>query len=167
MSNKLVKFTPSVSYRGNVKLSIVTDNGEILRSEVHNKGTGDLFKFISRSLCGESVFSSAPNKVDAINSDEQSVISGGVGISDRRYEEFGDGLGWSAVFRATIPNRIKLNNISGVITFQIKYVDESQVVGANEIVFAEINVDSQMLNQLAPGTSLTIEWVMNFSNAEE
>lgn len=171
MDNKKLKkvmLKPGVEYSGLVKMRLFSANGDLLRYEVHNEGKESLFKFVSKALCGYDTTLDAPNRLDIVKGSE-SVISGGVGLSSKQYLPIGDVIdGYSAIFRAYVSNAMRSYvDLSGDITIQMcNYYTDPQTHTVTKSVFASVDADSSILTQMTPGSSLQIEWIMNFKNAD-
>lgn len=164
--NKDIRFSPKIEYSGTVKLRVVTPKGDVLYREVHNAGTENLFKFISMFLCNENVYTETPSRIDLRLNGESIIVSqDGVGISSRAYTRFesGGNIGWCSVFRANIQNSIVIKPAS-TVTLQIVLLGGQQ---DNLIPFATVDVSSEILSQLLPGTTLSIEWILQFANGTQ
>lgn len=164
--NKYIRFSPKIEYSGTVKLRVVTPNGDVTYREVHNAGTENLFKFISMFLCSEDVQLETPSRIDLRYNGESIIVSQyGVGISSKTYTRFESGgdIGWCSVFRANIQNNIVVKPQS---TVNLEVV----LLGGphdNLIPYATVSVSSEILSQLLPGTTLSIEWILQFANGTQ
>ena len=158
-----VKFLPNIEYTGTVKLRIINDNGYVLTSKSYNKGTDSLFKFISMLLCREQIANEAPSRIDIVSNGTSILYSSsGVGITGRTYDQLIDGIGWCAKFRANIPNSIvNKESLSNIVEFQLRG-------GPTEYLepFAKVDVSKSIIEELLPGTTLSIEWILQFANAQ-
>ena len=159
-----VKYAPKIEYCGQVTVSLVDCSGRVIRMSKHNAGESALFRYFADCLCGHSVISSYPRKIDIrLNGTSQSIITArdGISVRDSHVENIG---GWCAVLGFAV------NNID--ISQPETSVDLVLLGGTNANEdFAKVeNIPESIINQLVPGTTLYIEWtlaVQNIKNSTE
>lgn len=164
MSN--FKYTPNIEYIGEVKISLIDKNNRVISISRHNAGEAALFRYIAMSLCGQSVISSKPRKLDITKHRESgydpqdSIVRGSNKISTRD-TKFIDNDGWCAVLSFSA-NRSNLSDPQTAVDFVLLGGDD----GSLEPYATVRNIPQSVIDQLVPGTTLYIEWTLSIQNAD-
>lgn len=154
-----------LNYEGKVSLSLNINGNKVVINE-HNNGLPDLFRIISKALAGYDTSKERIHYIDLrYNTLDDpntfiSCLTSKQSISQLVYSLINGS--WVTKASSTIPySALTITPISNLNAKEFRVY----LMTSNEVDLAYINIDSQDLLKLLPGTQALVEWTLKISNS--
>lgn len=154
----------NLNYKGSVNLSLNINGTKVIINK-HNSGLPDLFRIISKALAGYDTSKEKPSYIDLRYSTSvepdvfNTCLTSKQSISQLNFS-LNNGS-WVTKASSTIP-------YSSLIVAPISNLSAREFrvyLMTKDVDIAYIEVDSQDLLKLVPGTQALVEWTLKISNS--
>lgn len=155
----------NLKYKGNVNLSLSINGNKVIINE-HNSGLPDLFRIISKFLAG---YDMSKEKIHYIDLRYNTVDNQDIFISCLTNKQSISQLTYSLINGSWVTKVSSTIPYSSLVVTPISSLNAQKfriyLMTSNSIDLAYINIDSQDLLKLLPGTQALVEWTLKISNS--